>query len=278
MRSISIAAFYSVSLILLVSSCAGSRTAATAIPLPNAHAHNDYAHARPLLDALDQGFTSVEADIHLVRGVLYVAHDSDDITPDRTLRSLYLDPLRTRIRKYGGLVYPNGPQFTLLIDIKTDAEPTYKVLSKTLAEYEKVFTSFGPDGRADKAVIAVVSGNRPRELMESEKLRYAAYDGRLSDLESDAPAALISLISDNWNSHFKWTGIGDMPEQERRKLSQIVETAHKKGRRLRFWATRDNPSPSRQALWRELLDAGVDLINTDHLEDLKQFLLANTPQ
>ena len=35
-------------------------------PLPRAHAHNDYEHPRPLLDALSHGFCSVEADVHLV--------------------------------------------------------------------------------------------------------------------------------------------------------------------------------------------------------------------
>ena len=33
---------------------------------PAFHAHNDYLHSRPLLDALDQGFDSVEADVFLV--------------------------------------------------------------------------------------------------------------------------------------------------------------------------------------------------------------------
>ena len=45
-------------------------------PLPQAHAHNDYEHDRPLRDALDPGFTSVEADVWLVDGKLLVAHDS----------------------------------------------------------------------------------------------------------------------------------------------------------------------------------------------------------
>ena len=40
--------------------------------LPAAHAHNDYLHKRPLLDALAQGFCSVEADIFLVDGALLV--------------------------------------------------------------------------------------------------------------------------------------------------------------------------------------------------------------
>ena len=43
-------------------------------PLERAHAHNDYEHERPLLDALDHGFCSVEADIVLSEGELLVAH------------------------------------------------------------------------------------------------------------------------------------------------------------------------------------------------------------
>jgi len=50
-------------------------------PLLRAHSHNDYAHTRPLLDALDQGFCSVEADIYLENGQLLVGHDKKDLTP-----------------------------------------------------------------------------------------------------------------------------------------------------------------------------------------------------
>jgi putative flavoprotein involved in K+ transport len=45
----------------------------TGVPLPNAHSHNDYLRPRPLLDALDQGFCGVEADVFLVDGDLLVA-------------------------------------------------------------------------------------------------------------------------------------------------------------------------------------------------------------
>jgi len=65
-----------------------------ATPLARAHAHNDYLHPRPLLDALDHGFTSVEADVWIVNGALLVAHDQRDVMPERTLRALYLEPLR----------------------------------------------------------------------------------------------------------------------------------------------------------------------------------------
>ena len=253
-------------------SCRSQPAGAPVMPLMQAHAHNDYRHERPLLDALTHGFTGVEADIFLVEGDLFVAHDRDEITAERTLRRLYLDPLRQRARQNGGRVYRDGPQVTLLIDIKSDAVATYKVLDRVLAEYKDIFTSFGPNGRSDKAVLAVVSGNRPYELMASQKIRYAGYDGRLTDLQSDAPASLVPLISDRWTSHFKWRGEGEIPAEERRKLRDIVRVSHEKGRRVRFWATPDTPSPAREAVWRELTAAGVDLINTDDLEGLREFL------
>ena len=80
-------------------------------------------------------------------------------------------------------------RFVLLIDLKTAAEPTYQRLHDVLAEYRDLVTSFGPDGRKDRAVLVVVSGNRPFELMAAQNVRYAGYDGRLTDLDSDATSA-----------------------------------------------------------------------------------------
>src|SRR5271154_2391532 len=84
-------------MILLCGSVAfalGSQPTAPITPLRHTHAHNDYEHTRPLFDALDQGFTSVEADIYLVDGQLLVGHTRSSLKPERTLEKLYLDPLR----------------------------------------------------------------------------------------------------------------------------------------------------------------------------------------
>jgi len=250
-------------------------TQANVAPLAQAHAHNDYLHDRPLFDALAHGFTSVEADVFLVGDQLCVAHEAREIRPDRTLRSLYLDPLRERTKQNNGWVYPGHARFLLLVDLKSAAEPTYLRLHETLAGYRDLVTSFGPEGRKDKAVLVIVSGNRPFELMRSQATRYAGSDGRLADLDSDAPADLVPLISDRWLSHFTWRGEGPMPDAEAQKLEHVVEAAHQKGRLVRFWATPDVRSPSRDAVWRQLLAAGVDLLNTDDLEGLQAFLLAH---
>ena len=240
-------------------------------PLLRAHAHNDYEHNRPLLDALDQGFCSVEADVWLVEGQLLVAHELKAVRNERTLQKLYLDPLLARVQNNGGRVYPNGPMLTLFIDFKSDSTNTYHTLTAILKPYEKMLTSFTADRTETNAVIIIISGNRPRELMESAPLRYVSYDGRLGDLKNPASQHLIPMISDNWGKYFKWRGKGPLPEQEQIKLKSFVTQSHAQDRRIRFWNAPDSP-----AGWSVLLDAGVDLINTDNLVGLHDFCLSNS--
>ena len=132
-------------------------------PLLQAHAHNDYQHQRPLLDALDHGFCSVEADVHLVDGQFLVAHDRSQVKPERTLQALYLDPLRERVQKNGGRVYPRGPEFSLLVELKGDWHTSYPVLREVLKGYTNMLTSFRA-GKADtKAVTVIITGHRARK-------------------------------------------------------------------------------------------------------------------
>lgn len=236
-------------------------------PLVRAHAHNDYLHDRPLLDALDCGFCSVEADVFLVEGELIVAHTRFWLDPKQTLKKLYLDPLRERVKANGGRVYPDGPPFTLLIDIKRDGTKTFATLSKLLAQYDDVFSSVKEGKVQRKAVTAIISGDRDVNAIKKASPRYAGIDGRLSDLLSDAPAHELPLISDSWPHHFRWRGEGEIYQDDVQKLKQVLEKAHAKGRRVRFWAIPDKP-----IVWKTLHSAGVDLINTDKLKELSELL------
>ena len=238
-------------------------------PLTRAHAHNDYEHPRPLLDALDHGFCSVEADVWLVNGQLLVGHTPLSLRKDRTLEALYLDPLRARAKANGGTVYPNGPAFYLLIDIKTGGKEIHAALAKLLEQYADILTVTRGGKTEVQAVTAVLSGSRDAKAVAEQKTRYAAVDGRPADLAGDAPAHLVPWISDSWLTQFKWDGTGAMPAAERKKLRALVAKAHEQGRRVRFWAT-----PEKADVWKELLAADVDFLNTDKLAELEKFLRA----
>ena len=238
-----------------------------AVPLPRAHAHNDYHHKRPLLDALANGFCSVEADVFLVNGKLLVAHSRFELHKERTLEKLYLEPLARRVKANSGRVYKTKAPFWLMIDFKNDGAATYAMLNKLLARYQFMLTRFTGESTRQGAVTIVISGDRPRATMAGDTERRAGYDGRLSDLDAKVSPRFMPWISDSWRSHFGWRGKGGLPAEEKAKLESIVSSAHANGQLVRFWAAPDNP-----AGWAALYDAGVDFINTDDLEGLSQFL------
>ncbi len=236
--------------------------------LPRAFAHNDYHHSRPLFSALDRGFLFVEADLFLREDRLAVAHTSSGIDMDRTLESLYLDPLMKRVKKFDGVYPDSNRQFWLMLDLKSDGKTTWPHLLEKLKQYREMLAVVR-DGELDPGPVRVViSGNRPKSLMRKQDPVYAGVDGRLSDLESDAPAWFMPWISDHWGSYFSWDGTGEMPDEEEEKLEKIVRLAHENGRMIRFWHTPETPQ-----LWQKLITYDVDMIATDHLDDLQSFLM-----
>lgn len=252
--------------------CFAASLRADPVPLIRVHAHNDYEHKRPLFDALDHGFCSIEADIYLVEGQLLVAHERSQVKPERTLQALYLDPLRERVKKNNGRVYPNGPEVVLLIDLKTDWRHIYPVLRGVLKQYSDMLVTFQDGVKRPNAILAIITGDRSKTMFDGETIRYAALDGELADLDGDKNADVIPWISGNWYRTFKWRGTGQMPDDEKAKLEAIVQRAHQQGRKVRFWGSPDQP-----VFWQELLDSKVDLINTDDLAGAQQFLLEHGP-
>jgi hypothetical protein len=250
---------------------------ASATPMPNepilsAHSHNDYLRQRPLWEAISHAFASIEIDIYLVDGTLLVGHDEDALDVTKTLQSLYLDPLRDHIREHDDRVYPSPYSLVLLIDIKSDAKSTYEALSDVLSQYSEMLTSYSEASVQPRAISVVVSGNRPRESMMNEVVRFATYDGRIADLDAEVPANFISLVSDNWEDHFEWRGVGRLSGRDHLQLAQIVQAAHQRGYRLRFWNTPSPEDGSLEGVWGQLLNAGVDLMNIDDLKAYRHFV------
>jgi hypothetical protein len=238
---------------------------------PIKHAHNDYEHPHPLTDALAAGFHSVEADVYLIGGDLFVAHERPG-QPDtlRNLRNLYLKPLAAIIQKNGGKVYPNDTApFFLMIDIKTQGEAVYELLKKQLAPYQSMLTRYTDKDMQYGACTVFISGDRPFSTLLRDSVRYIALDGRPGDIGKGYTVSQMPVISDSYASQVKWFGKGPIPVTEQQRLNDLVAAVHKEGKRLRLWA-----SPESVDVWKVLFDAKVDFLNTDHLEELSQFLKA----
>lgn len=232
-------------------------------PHVNAHSHNDYEHGRPLFEALENGFTSIEADVHLVGGRVLVSHDHPTAS-SRTLEDLYLKPLDSLAKLNGGKIFPQKDIIVMLmIDVKTDGEETFAALHQLLLKYKAWIGTATRRG----SVGIFISGNRAIDLIRNDPDRLCSIDGRPEDVGKGFSRDEMPVISENYKKIINWNGNGVPSKQELNKLTELASKVHAENKKLRLWAIPDNDNA-----WNILLEAGVDLINTDRLKELNSFL------
>jgi len=239
------------------------------VPIPNAFAHNDYWHKRPLYDALTNGYMHIEADIYLRNNKLIVAHALPFFKKKKTLEQLYLKPLLETINGTNKEISCPVYSIMLMLDIKSDADKTYLNLCQLLSKYRHILTSYENGVVTNRQVTVVITGNKPYKILSAQSKRFAFIDEDLMKSRNDSLSpGLYQTASCKYSSMVSWDGNGKMPEKDKHRLMKYVAIAHRYQKKVRLWA-----SPEREEVWRALLDCGVDLINTDKLSELKDFLL-----
>ena len=228
------------------------------------HAHNDYEHARPLLDAIDQGFESFEVDVWLNGNDIGVSHFGTSFKG--TLKSLYLDPMAERVQRRGYVGKSFGPTF-LWIDLKQGDPRLLDLLATQLGEYP-FLTRFSDEGAALSGQVTVIlTGDDAgkKALVGRPSPRPYARDSnsyRPDDPPADSKWGAYAL---NYNGFLSWNGVGTMPEAQRRQLENLVNGVHRTGRQLRLFAC-----PETREWWLAAKAAGVDFIGGDDLAGIAQ--------
>ena len=227
------------------------------------HAHNDYQQPRPLTNALQHKVFSIEADVYLTRRGLVVAHDKKDTAAAPLLETLYLQPIITLFNKHKGRISADK-KYTpvLMIDSKesllsSGGEAVIATLIKLLAPYRSVFDR----SVNTKAVQIVISGDRGAISKWSSYPSYLLFDGRPAEVYDSAARARVAFISD---SYTKYVSAGDSTSQ----VKELVKKIHSQHQLLRLWGHPDNAGE-----WKRLQQLGVDIINTDKVEECSWYFL-----
>ncbi|WP_421812759.1 alkaline phosphatase [Flagellimonas sp.] len=211
------------------------------------HSHNDYEQAVPFWDAFSGGLQSFEVDVFLKNGELYATHEESEIIEDRNIENLYLQP----IQKALALKLGEQKAIQVLIDIKSEAEPTLQRLVAMLEQY--------PDIIGDNNITLVISGNRPPIDTYINYPQYIKFDYQsLENIDNEKVWDKVALISLNFKKISPWNGLGRLTSDDLNKVKATIHKAHSYGKPFRFWAT-----PDTKTAWRALADLGVDFINTD---------------
>jgi len=229
----------------------------------NGHSHNDYHQDIPLLRAYYAGMGSIEGDVFLRKGELYVAHDTIEISSGATLKKLYLEPLAKLYKKNGNRPYADSSRsLQLVIDIKMDYQHVLPLLISELKAFPGIFDS----RNNPKAIRIAISGDVPPPAEFKNYPAYISFDGRPNINYTADQLERIAMISDDIKNYTIWNGKGTPTKTDLAKLKTVIDQAHKNNKPFRFWATQDSPNT-----WVELEKMGVDWINTDSPEKLNEF-------
>jgi alkaline phosphatase len=244
---------------------AGEAKAQRPLNVNSGHSHNDYHQNIPLLTAYYAGMGSIEADVFLKDGALYVAHDLSEIKAGITLKKFYLEPLAGFYRQNGNRPYADSThRLQLVVDIKKDYAKVLAQLIKDLEGYQDVFNS----SKNSKAIRIVISGDVPVPADFKNYPDYISFDGRPYTTYTEDQLKRVAMISDDIKNYTPWNGKGNPTAPDLAKLTAVIEKTHQQHKPFRFWATQDSPNT-----WIVLERLGADWINTDHPEKLKEFQL-----
>ncbi len=220
------------------------------------HSHNDYQQQTPFWNAYSNGLQSIEVDLILDKGSLFVAHDKEDIDGTRTLESLYLKPLVSAL----DLKIGSAKNLHFLIDFKGNPDASMKLLLPLLKKYET--TIF------EQNLVFIISGQKPALEDFITVPNYVQIDYQsLEPLANKAIWDKVAMVSLNFRDYSVWNGKGRMVEGERLQVQEVINTVHQMGKSIRFWGT-----PDGKTAWKAFVDMGVDIINTDQPYQARTYL------
>lgn len=182
------------------------------------HSHNDYWRKVPLYSALHAGCTGVEADVWLFDEELYVGHSLPSLTPNRTLNSLYINPLLDILEKQNPVSSfhptidspPNGvfdiaplESLVLLIDYKTSGKPLHPYVLRQLEPLRQrgYLTYFNGTDVVRGPVTIVATGNAPFDLlMQNSTYRDVFFDAPLDQMVTKLDGSIPAMNIDSLDS------------------------------------------------------------------------------
>ncbi|GAA98952.1 uncharacterized protein L969DRAFT_51253 [Mixia osmundae IAM 14324] len=253
----------------------------------NVWSHNDEWRADPLFDALRQGCTFVEADVWLVDGQILVGHNAAMLTPGRSLRNLYLDPLHKLVAHInaraaqgssvqGVFAIDENQPLHLCIDIKVGPNQTagqvFQALQSELRSLREAGYLTTYDTQTEtwsrSAITVVGTGATPMQGVLEMTQRDIFFDVPMSMIADSATidsTVSVTSISD-YQEHVNWNGREPHGRENAiQVVKSLIKDSKKSGILSRFWNTPSWPIYARDAVWRMLLDAGVDVLNADDL-------------
>lgn len=238
--------------------------------MPNLVLTQEFQTEKEIWPTFTQGVVHYEAHIMYIYGEVFVTEHMPDSANHNlpTLRNTYLLPIYSQYKKNQGKVHANfDEEMYLFLNIKFDPRKTYQKIWEQVSPYHEMLTyRVGPQWHDGKLKVIFV-GNAPMRTFQQERVSFAAAQGTVEDLEKNYDNKLMPLIGIDFLHDFNWNGVGKMPFDEYKKFREIIQNAHKQGKKVRVYN-----APEEENVWDVLYTAGVDMISCSNPEAFKKFM------
>ncbi|KAF7160823.1 hypothetical protein CNMCM5623_006417 [Aspergillus felis] len=223
-------------------------------------------------------------------GCTTVGHDTSSLTEERTLESLYINPILDVLKRQNPRsrfvtsptnngVFDTSVSQTLylFIDVKTAGHETFKAAIDALEPLRELgyLTTLKDNKTITNGPITVIgTGNTPYGMVAPVANRDYFFDAHLESLNEPENAGITDLISPIASTSFA-DAIGTVSQSDseailtEKQLSTLrsqIATAKERGIGARYWETPSYPIRTRNSVWRTLLKEGVALLNADDLD------------
>ncbi|KAF9894850.1 hypothetical protein FE257_004471 [Aspergillus nanangensis] len=219
-----------------------------------------------------------------------VGHDESSLTEERTLESLYINPILDVLKRQNPQspfvkeptnngVFDTDTSQTLyfFIDCKTSGRETFKAVIAALQPLrdQGYLTTLKNNKTIKYGPITVIgTGNTPLEMVTSVADRDYFFDAQLDTLTDAENVGITNLTSPiastSFGSSIGAVTLGDndsaLTDDQLDTLRSQISAAKSRGIGARYWETPYYPIRTRNAVWRTLLQEGVTLVNADDLD------------
>jgi alkaline phosphatase len=151
-----------------------------------------------------------------------------------------------------------------LVDIKEHYSITLPLLIQQLEPLKQYLAT----PQAKNRLTILISGTRPPPAEYINYPDYIFFDDDLKLKHTVEEWKRVGLVSLPFDKISEWKGEGDINQNDKKRVSHIIDSVHAAGKPIRFWA-----APDTKSSWKLQKQLHADIIGTDLIDELAKFLM-----
>jgi len=218
----------------------------------NAVIGSDHENKRPMLEALENSYSSIMIDLSLDKNGVITAGKVN-------FEKDYLRNIKRLLPAKNGWLFDQPDELVMIVNLKDDPLKMWDPFCKIIDQYQELFTQFNDGVRKKGAVRLVIAGRLPEQKLIEAAPSWYGFMFSINE-ESKYSSWRNPIVGFEYKKFFKWKGDGYMPNPEYHSLLSYAKNMHKANKQIMLLN-----APAGKNFWSIVLGAGVDWIEVNDM-------------